>query len=164
MVIWICILVSLAGFAYLGATDPKRRRVHKASKLTRRPFFWPARIAAFAPGIALIAMSHWSGLAIWAGALTVIVWGVAALPPQAYQVMGEKLAEQFAMIRALIAAAAGGLWIALAVGLRRIAALAPAAPALARSGGSSRIEELERRVEELEAKLAEMQEIGRAHV
>lgn len=79
-----CILLSLGGLGYLAFADPKRRRTFKLAPLARRPGLWPARIAVFAPGVALILASHWSGLAIWAGAVTVLGWILAALPPQRY--------------------------------------------------------------------------------
>ena len=77
-------LLSLLGLGYFVRTDPKRRRAFKQAKLDRRPLLWPARVALFGPGILLIATAHWSGLAIWAGTVTVVGWLMAAISPETY--------------------------------------------------------------------------------
>lgn len=78
------ILTSLVGLAYIAWTDPKRRRTHKLPLVERRLLLWPARAAVFAPGIFLVLISHWSGLAIWAGAITTLGWTMAAITPKGY--------------------------------------------------------------------------------
>lgn len=83
-VIFAAILISLAGLCYLSVTDPKRRRTHGLPKLDRRPFFWPARLATFGPGVFLTVIGHWSGLTIWAGAVTTLGWTMAAITPKTY--------------------------------------------------------------------------------
>lgn len=82
--IFACLVVSLAGLAYLALTDPKRRRTHGQEVLDRRPYLWPARIALFGPGVLLTGLGHWSGLTIWAGAVTTLGWLIAALSPATY--------------------------------------------------------------------------------
>ncbi|MEM6480555.1 MAG: hypothetical protein AAF681_01820 [Pseudomonadota bacterium] len=82
--IFALIVLSLAGLGYLAATDPKRRRIFKQSKIERRPFAWPARIATFAPGLYLTIIGHWSGLSIWAGAVTTVGWAMVAIQPDRY--------------------------------------------------------------------------------
>lgn len=78
------VLLSLTGLGYLAATDPKRRRIFKQSKLEERPLAWPARLATFGPGIYFISIGHWSGLSIWAGAVTTLGWAMVAVPPDRY--------------------------------------------------------------------------------
>ena len=78
------ILTSLSGLVYLAWTDPKRRRTHDLPKIARRPFFWPASIATFGPGVYLTIIGHWSGLAIWAGTVTTLGWIMAAITPETY--------------------------------------------------------------------------------
>lgn len=83
-VIFAAILLSLGGLVYLAWTDPKRRRTHDLPKIERRPVVWPARIATFGPGVYLTVIGHWSGLAIWAGAVTTLGWIMAAITPETY--------------------------------------------------------------------------------
>ena len=85
------ILTSLSGLVYLAWTDPKRRRTHDLPKIARRPFVWPARIATFGPGVYLTIIGHWSGLAIWAGAVTTLGWIMAAITPETYANLREDL-------------------------------------------------------------------------
>ncbi|MEM9439395.1 MAG: hypothetical protein AAGA73_03025 [Pseudomonadota bacterium] len=82
--VFALIAISLVGLGYLATTDPKRRRSHGLASLERQPLVWPSRVATFGPGILLIIVGHWSGLAIWAGAVTVLGWIIAALPPAQY--------------------------------------------------------------------------------
>lgn len=82
--IYASIFASLAALAYLTFTDPKRRRTHGQEVLDHRPYLWPARIALFGPGVLLIGLGHWSGLTIWAGAVTTLGWVIAALSPATY--------------------------------------------------------------------------------
>lgn len=84
-------LVSLIGLGYLAWSDPKRRRTFRETKLERRPLLWPARAALFGPGALLVAIGHWSGLTIWAGAVTVLGWIMAAISPAAYARFGSEL-------------------------------------------------------------------------
>lgn len=76
----LALACTLGGLGYLAVTDPKRRRVF-GLEARARPFAWPARIAVFAPGLALAAAGAWAALTIWLGAATVSGWGLAALPP-----------------------------------------------------------------------------------
>lgn len=71
---------TLLGLAYLAATDAKRRRAFGLGARPRR-FAWPARVAVFAPGLALATAGAWAAFTIWLGAATVAGWGVAASPP-----------------------------------------------------------------------------------
>lgn len=82
--VFLAIMVSLAGLATLAMTDPKRRRAHGQLPLASRPFFWPARLAVFGPGLGLLLSGHWSGLTIWAGAITTLGWAMAAITPARY--------------------------------------------------------------------------------
>lgn len=84
MTVFGLILLSLVGLGYLAWADPKRRRTFRQPRLDRRRLLWPARAAVFAPGLLLIALAHWSGLAIWAGAVTVLGWIMAAVSPDTY--------------------------------------------------------------------------------
>ncbi|MEM9248835.1 MAG: hypothetical protein AAGB05_09095 [Pseudomonadota bacterium] len=76
--------LSLAGLGYMAVTDPKRRRVFRQPPLTGRRWLWPARVAVFAPAAVLVALGHWSGLMIWAGAVSVLGWAMAAVRPDGY--------------------------------------------------------------------------------
>ncbi|MEM6578821.1 MAG: hypothetical protein AAF678_10040 [Pseudomonadota bacterium] len=82
--IFALIVLSLIGLGYLAATDAKRRRIFRQSPIETRPFAWPARIATFAPGIYFCLIGHWSGLTIWAGAVTTLGWAMVAIPPNRY--------------------------------------------------------------------------------
>ncbi|MEM9124945.1 MAG: hypothetical protein AAGB28_04150 [Pseudomonadota bacterium] len=80
----VMIAVSLTGLGYLARTDAKRRRIFGQIALHRRRFIWPARLAVFGPGLLLVGLGHWSGLMIWAGAVTTLGWAMAAIRPQGY--------------------------------------------------------------------------------
>lgn len=99
-VIFAGIVLSLSGLAYLAATDPKRRRTHNLTKIEKRPFIWPARAATFGPGVYLTAIGHWSGLSIWAGAVTTLGWVIAAITPQTYAKLQADLRVQSESVRA----------------------------------------------------------------
>lgn len=77
--------LSLGGLGYLSATDPKRRRIFGQSKVEHRPLLWPARLATFLPGVVFVVVGHWSGLTIWAGAVTTLGWAMVAVPPNRYR-------------------------------------------------------------------------------
>ena len=83
-IILTAILLSVLGLSYMTATDPKRRRGAKLQQYANRPLLWPARVALFGPGGVLIALGHWAGLSLWAGAITVIGWAIAAITPATY--------------------------------------------------------------------------------
>ncbi|MEM1275142.1 MAG: hypothetical protein AAGH74_01325 [Pseudomonadota bacterium] len=102
-------IVSLMGLSYLTLTDPKRRRTFRQEPLNTRILLWPARLSVLVPPIWLMTVSDWSGLAIWAGAVTVLGWVLAALPPQSIQSYFARafrgLAASTATVRPVIAAA-----------------------------------------------------------
>ena len=77
-------MISLEGLAYFAFTDPKRRRVAELPQNAVRPFIWLARAAVFLPGFILLLIADWSGLAIWAGMITVLGWIMAAIQPADY--------------------------------------------------------------------------------
>lgn len=78
------LVFSLASLTYLASTDPKRRRSHGQKVLERPSLLWPARIVLWGPGMLLIGLGNWSGLVIWAGALTTLGWVLVAISPAAY--------------------------------------------------------------------------------
>lgn len=78
------ILLSLGGLAYLALIDAKRRRTFRQDPVISKPLVWPACFGAFGPGIYLTIISHWSGLAIWAGAVTTLGWIMVAITPDTY--------------------------------------------------------------------------------
>ncbi|MEM8774220.1 MAG: hypothetical protein AAGF53_04250 [Pseudomonadota bacterium] len=80
----IAILISLAGISYFASTDNRRRSIHRMPQIERRRFAWLARLFTFAPGIVLLLSTNWSGLSIWAGAVMVLGWNIAALTPKNY--------------------------------------------------------------------------------
>lgn len=92
--IFVGIPLSLGGLAYLGWTDPKRRRTHDLPKIERRPFAWLARLATLGPGIYLTLIGHWSGLTIWAGAITTLGWIMAAITPDTYAKLSADIRTQ----------------------------------------------------------------------
>ena len=84
MTVFVLITLSLTGLGYLAVTDPKRRRSFGQPKLDGRRLLWPARSAVFGPGVYLTLIGHWSGLSIWAGAVTTLGWAMAAIRPDTY--------------------------------------------------------------------------------
>ncbi|MFT3974234.1 MAG: hypothetical protein QM699_12520 [Amaricoccus sp.] len=128
----VAIVASLAGLAYLTGTDPKRRRAFRlppaASSHPR--LGWAAVLG---PGIVLPVFAGGGGFTIWIGAVSVIGWAMAALPPERTALVGRRCA-------ALV---------------DRIAAFRPARPAWPmRPATDDRVAALEARVRALEAQLA----------
>ncbi|MEM8648667.1 MAG: hypothetical protein AAGF86_20325, partial [Pseudomonadota bacterium] len=99
-IVFILILLSLYGLAYLMRTDPKRRRTHDLPQLKDRPLVWPARLMIFGPGAYLIAIGHWSGLSIWAGAITTLGWMMITTSPDTYAKSGAILREEWVRVSA----------------------------------------------------------------
>ncbi|MEM1079369.1 MAG: hypothetical protein AAGI09_12645 [Pseudomonadota bacterium] len=109
----LLLITSLLGLGYIAATDPKRRRAFGQTKLETRPFLWPARGAVFAPGVLLLLGANWSGFTIWAGAVTVLGWIMAAIAPSSYAAAWRRLRREGqnrwhgAMSQVLVFAAVG---------------------------------------------------------
>lgn len=74
-------IISICGICYLAVTNPKRRRAFNLAILNRRRWVWAARLSIILPFLLLIFTANWSGLSIWAGAVTVLGWIVAATSP-----------------------------------------------------------------------------------
>lgn len=81
---FLACVISLTGLGYFVVTDAKRRRTHGQQALARRPYVPAARFLIFAPGALLMFDANWSGLAIWAGVVTVLGWGISAVSPSGY--------------------------------------------------------------------------------
>ena len=81
LLVVLALAMSIAGIFYLAMTDAKRRRVFGLAAVEVRRWVWPARCAVFGPGMLLAALGNMAGFVIWLGALTVLGWTVAALPP-----------------------------------------------------------------------------------
>ncbi|MEM7508379.1 MAG: hypothetical protein AAF415_16725 [Pseudomonadota bacterium] len=146
----LALTVSSAGIAYLAATDPKRRRAFRQVELTAPRRTVLARIAVFAPGVALVTLGSAGPVVIWAGALTVFGWAIAALSPLhiasiralSTRVFG-RLEQRLSRVRAAWAEARLNASTAVAT---RLAVRDPA--------DRERIAALEKRVAALEAQLA----------
>lgn len=108
--ILLLILTSLAGLAYFVWTDPKRRRIHKQAEIPQRRTIWLARIAVIGPGVWLLSTGHWSGLTIWAGALTTLGWAMAAIPPDIYAKRSTEVTERSASFVRTLVATASQIW------------------------------------------------------
>jgi hypothetical protein len=145
------IAVSLAALLWLSFTDPKRRRA-----FARPPYTGPRRVgfawsAALLPGLFLPALAGGPGLVLWLGALTVIGWGLIAIPP----------GEGGALARAIDRLAA---WLGHQIDAfgRGLAALRASRPLRARGAASApltlaaRVAALEAQVRGLEADLARL--------
>ncbi|MEM9329925.1 MAG: hypothetical protein AAGA53_01290 [Pseudomonadota bacterium] len=74
-------ILSICGICYLAVTNPKRRRAFDLAVLSERRWIWPARLSVIVPFLFLVFTANWSGLSIWAGAVTVLGWIVAATSP-----------------------------------------------------------------------------------
>lgn len=92
--VFILTALSLVAVGYFAFTDPKRRRAAKLDVLETRRFLCPARALLLAPGVYLLAAANWSGLAIWAGAVTVLGWVIAATPPHTYMAFNVAVVER----------------------------------------------------------------------
>ncbi|MEM9279635.1 MAG: hypothetical protein AAGA76_13780 [Pseudomonadota bacterium] len=146
--------ISLAGIWYLADTNPKRRRTFDQPILNRRKWVWVARLSILVPGIMLIFAANWSGLSIWAGAITVAGWIIAATSPVHLDRI--KTVGQCGVLEARVWVSDG--WFSLTQGpdttlgsIRRWLS-----DKLSNSTEKSmRIEELEARVAELEAELSD---------
>ncbi|MEL6206231.1 MAG: hypothetical protein AAFR47_13115 [Pseudomonadota bacterium] len=123
--------VSLAGLGYMAVTDAKRRRVFDLPAFTGRRWLWPARAAVFGPGLVLAAAGHWSGATIWAGAVTVLGWAMAALPPATYARLWAEIAAGLGTGKGLLKATRSGAAPLFASACARAAHLTARAPPLA---------------------------------
>ncbi len=75
------VAASSAALAYLTVGNAKRRRVFGLPPLERKA--WQTRLAiagVLAPAVALL-YDGGAGFVIWCGAVSVIGWGLAAMPP-----------------------------------------------------------------------------------
>lgn len=160
------IVLSLAGLGYLAWTDPKRRRVHGIPLPQRRRCLWPARVVVFGPGLLLTGLGHWSGLAIWAGAVTTLGWVLAALSPARYAALMEHGRQSFTVlqrrVRALMAPVKA--WISVSAARIKAAAatsLSRIGPAHPKAADTDTIASLEARIVALEAQLLRLE--GTSH-
>lgn len=145
MIAVLCIVASIAGIALLASADAKRGR---AAGLKRAPLAppvaWAARVLIFAPGLVLAGLGAWSPFAIWIGTVSVIGWGLAAMPVGGWTMVA--------------AASRRGCESALghvARDIRGAAVLAKQAIA-ALTSASHRLRQLEARVEALETELSRL--------
>jgi len=75
------IAASLAGVGYLAGTDPKRRRAFRLPPAARSsPRLGWALVLA--PGVLLPFAAGGAGFTVWIGAVSVVGWAIAALPPE----------------------------------------------------------------------------------
>jgi len=88
--VFALVALSLLGLGYFLKTDPKRRRTAGLPMFESRRLLWPARALLLAPGALLLVLGHWSGLAIWAGTVTVVGWVLAATSGAAYSAFADK--------------------------------------------------------------------------
>ena len=76
----MAIAVSLAGFAHLAGTDPKRRRAFRLpDPAPRRPAVGWA--AVLLPGFLVPVWAGAAGFFVWLGASSVLGWTIAAASP-----------------------------------------------------------------------------------
>jgi hypothetical protein len=94
--------VSLAALGYLAATDPKRRRSFRLPPAGPRQA-GVAWIVALAPGALVAAVGGAGGLFVWFGAVSVLGWGIAALPPGRVGAAAEAMLHRIAPARAALA-------------------------------------------------------------
>ncbi|MEM9498181.1 MAG: hypothetical protein AAGA28_09695 [Pseudomonadota bacterium] len=160
----VLIAVSLAGLGCLMRTDPKRRRTHRLHRIEHRPLLWPARAAVFGPGLVFVAIGHWSGLVVWAGAVTVLGWSMAALSPGTYSRGADCLKSALRRGKAATASRLAGRSSGLRVLAERTVQFAGwasgriAMPRKARDGGSDEvIATLKARIVALEARLERLE-------
>lgn len=126
----LAIGVNLAGLAYLTGTDPKRRRAFRMPPaVSAHPRLgWTAVLA---PGLVLPFAAGGGGFTVWIGAVSVIGWAIAALPPE----RTEGIARRCALL------------------VDAITGFRPRLPARAEPG-EDRVAALEARIRALEAQLA----------
>jgi hypothetical protein len=136
------IAVSLAGFAHLAATDPKRRRAFRLpDPAPRRPGLGWA--AVLLPGLLVPIWAGAAGFFVWLGAASVLGWTLAAASPQRTAALRRAADDRLLGLRRRAEAL-------LNAGRTRWAALQrPRQPTLA-----ERVRELEREVAALKARLA----------
>lgn len=149
--------VSLAALLWLSATDPKRRRsfglpVHSGP---RRPGL--AWAIALLPGLFLPSLAGGPGLVLWLGSLTVIGWGLIAIPPGRGGALAARIDRAVARIGGWLDARSRRLSDGVAALRARLSR--PAAP-MAPVGLGARVAELEQRVLTLEAELARLRISG----
>lgn len=95
------IAVSLAGLAYLTGSDPKRRRAFRLppAAAAHPRIGWAAVLL---PGLVLPFVAGGGGFTVWIGAVSVIGWAIAALPPERTALVVRRcaaLADRIAAIR-----------------------------------------------------------------
>lgn len=78
---FLCVLVSATAFAYLAATDSKRRRAFRLEAWQGRRWSRTAWLLALVPGVLLLAFGTAAAFVVWLGTVTVLGWRVAALEP-----------------------------------------------------------------------------------
>jgi hypothetical protein len=101
LVILVGTAVSLAALGYLAATDPKRRRSFRLPVAERR-HAGLAWIVALAPGALVTAVGGPGGLFVWFGTVSVLGWGIAALPPGRAAIAVEAALHRLAPARAAL--------------------------------------------------------------
>ncbi|MEM9011161.1 MAG: hypothetical protein AAGE18_08045 [Pseudomonadota bacterium] len=150
----LALTVTGAGLVYLWATNAKRRRVFGVPRLERRPWFWPARLAVWLPGLVLIGAGDVAALVVWLGGLTVLGWGIACLTPgrlEAAQAFAARLQAKATRQAAPILTRGTAL-------ISRARQLIPALPRRS-SGSASALRVRDARIEELEARVARLEEL-----
>lgn len=86
------VAVSLAGVGYLAGTDPKRRRAFRLPPAARsNPRLGWALVLL--PGVLLPFAAGGAGFTVWIGAVSVVGWAIAALPPERTALIGRRCAE-----------------------------------------------------------------------
>ena len=87
----LAIAASLAGLAYLTGTDPKRRRAFRMPPATAaHPRMGWAVVLA--PGLFVASVAGGGGFTVWTGAVSVLGWAIAALPPERTAWFGQRYA------------------------------------------------------------------------
>ena len=138
----LAIIASVAGVALLALFDPKRgRAVGEMRPPAAPPFKWTARALIFAPGAILALQGAWSPFAIWIGAVSVIGWGVAAMPVGGWAKLAWR-ARKYG--RSLFSGVSTEFDSAVGTLSRAFGAL---------TSGSRRVRDLEARVKALEAEV-----------
>lgn len=146
--------VSLAAIGYLAATDPKRRSAFRLPPVAERHprlAWW----AVLLPGIAVTWFAGAGGMLVWAGAITVAGWALAAVRPGGTGALSGVLADAVSALRQGTGRAVAGTRTLLRGASTRLATARPAV----RSSGGDRVAALEARVAALEAEIAALRGI-----
>lgn len=138
----LAVAVSLAGIAYLTATDPKRRRTFHRPRVEgrRARAGWAAVVL---PGLLVPVWGGGAGFVIWLGTVSVVGWVVAAVSPERSAGLRRTLLERAAALRGRLPRFPAE---------RGAQAMARLGAALARPGRA----DLEARIAELEAEVARL--------